>query len=287
MIVGIPENSLKPSSCLRSSGLGCTYDGSYGKSEELESLWRIKAGADGDQARIDDMYDQVQFAVSLFDRVGVRYHLIAGSALGLARHSGIIPWDDDVDLAVHANDAEKVWAMRDQFLSHGYSLLKADIGFKFGSGSVDMTCVERKDDGLHYFNPYLRKGLPFQPGHPFTKVTTDIFIMKEFGHADGVPVLHYASDFCRNLWHREAIPISGWYADETALFGGIRVRALPASEQNWYLSRAFGKDWSTHDGEGNEITNFRCLHRKNIGTNLCNSADDAPSRKFPAFAWHA
>jgi len=227
----------------------------------LQNLWSIKVAAEGDQRIINDMYDQVEFAVSLFRAAGIRCHLVAGSALGLARHGGIIPWDDDVDLAVHAGDAEKVWKLRDHFLARGFPLLKADIGFKFGSGGIDGSCVEMKNGDLHYFNPYLRNGLPFQPGHPFKRVTTDIFTVQDAGTVDGIPVVHYTSNFCRELWPREAIPASGWYADETALFGGIVVQTLPAVEQNWYLSRAFGKDWRTHDGQGKRIANFDCLHR--------------------------
>ena len=43
----------------------------------------------------------------VFERHGIGYVLEGGSALGAERHGGLIPWDDDFDLAVH-EDYESV-----------------------------------------------------------------------------------------------------------------------------------------------------------------------------------
>ena len=40
----------------------------------------------------------------VFERHGVHYSLEGGSAIGAIRHQGLIPWDDDIDLAVLVED---------------------------------------------------------------------------------------------------------------------------------------------------------------------------------------
>ena len=40
----------------------------------------------------------------VFERHGVHYSLEGGSAIGAIRHQGLIPWDDDIDIAVLVED---------------------------------------------------------------------------------------------------------------------------------------------------------------------------------------
>ena len=41
--------------------------------------------------------------ISVFEKYQIGYVLEFGTAIGAIRHKGIIPWDDDLDIAVHGN----------------------------------------------------------------------------------------------------------------------------------------------------------------------------------------
>ena len=54
---------------------------------------------------------------------GLRYVLIGGSAIGALRSGGIIPWDDDIDIAMPRGDFEKFTAIVREKWDDKYSML--------------------------------------------------------------------------------------------------------------------------------------------------------------------
>ena len=44
----------------------------------------------------------------VFERHGIRYSIESGTAIGSLRHHGLIPWDDDLDIAVLEEDESKL-----------------------------------------------------------------------------------------------------------------------------------------------------------------------------------
>src|SRR5574344_2925357 len=46
--------------------------------------------------------------MQICDRHGLRYYCCAGTAIGAARHHGMIPWDDDIDVLMPRPDYDRL-----------------------------------------------------------------------------------------------------------------------------------------------------------------------------------
>jgi hypothetical protein len=233
----------------------------------LTGLWARKPLPN--QAQVDSIYEQLAGASRLLDELGIRYHLIAGSMLGLARHGGLIPWDDDVDIGIHADDADRLWKMRDLFQAFGCTLVRANIGFKFGPGEVNFEAME-DINGVPTFKFAGGQSVHEQVGSssPFESdlAHTDIFTFREDGDVDGVPVMRYTSKRARELWPREVIPVSGWYCEATKVpFGDyVMVPSLPAATLKWCMETMYGPRWRTQNGSGEPISDFSCARHSSL-----------------------
>ena len=51
-------------------------------------------------------FDMLREFANICDKLGLTYYLVCGSALGVAKYNGFIPWDDDVDVALLRPDYE-------------------------------------------------------------------------------------------------------------------------------------------------------------------------------------
>lgn len=223
-------------------------------------LWAINVDKASKQTQddIDEMYDHMANTLELLQKHNIKCTLIAGSALGQARHGGIIPWDNDVDLGILESDQDKIMALREEFEAKGILLVRSDIGIKSGSGSLRVgESMIQEIDGEYW---------AIGPEDPFTGVNQDLFTFKvddEKYEEDGVQVMRYAGSRAIATWPGEVLPVSGWNNLVSASFGGFAVKILDSEWMNWYLSRCYGLRWKTHDGFGNEIKDFSCrVHSK-------------------------
>ena len=224
--------------------------------KKLQMLWMKKTTTNMSQDQVDAIYELLKLTVDLFEKAQIRYHLICGTALGHLRHGGLMPWDDDVDLGIHVNDSDKVWALKDKFAHQGYVLLKADIGFKIGSGDL-------REDVL---DPETFEALG--PKNPTTGINQDIFTFQK--RIANTIVMEYAGRRARQTWPHEVVPWDSWFAkQERAMFGDfVNVLTMPQDAAEKYLKNIYGENWRTHNGmaEMLESEQLRCLKHSSLIT---------------------
>ena len=61
---------------------------------------------------------------------GIPYMAYAGTLLGVHRHGGVVPWDDDLDLCLAGDDLPRFLALRETFLAEGIDLVAANGCYK-------------------------------------------------------------------------------------------------------------------------------------------------------------
>ena len=60
--------------------------------------------------------------IAICEEHNLRYFFTGGSLIGVLRHEGFIPWDDDIDLGMPRKDYEKLLQILEQEMPEGYGI---------------------------------------------------------------------------------------------------------------------------------------------------------------------
>ena len=127
------------------------------------------------------LYDIVYDLQNLFEEHGIVFWAFEGTLLGAFRHNGLIPWDDDIDMAVKISQREKILNIpKKDWTKHNLVLGKHWLGFKvFRPSGKWVPNTEKK----------------FRYRYPFV----DVFIMKKYGKK-----WQFVKDDKSSAWHGDA-----------------------------------------------------------------------------------
>lgn len=73
----------------------------------------------------------LKYTVSFCETHNLRYFMACGSALGTARHQGMIPWDDDTDIYMLREDYVKLHEYYKEISDSGYELVDLKLGTNY------------------------------------------------------------------------------------------------------------------------------------------------------------
>lgn len=112
--------------------------------------------------------------IEMLEEFDIKYFLVSGTLLGMVRHNGFIPWDDDIDLAVDGSILDKLSEMNKKYCNEIVFLLKEDIVVKTcfkNSGNI----ISRSKTSRRWKECLLDKNEKYR--WPFI----DLFVYQQYG----------------------------------------------------------------------------------------------------------
>ena len=82
------------------------------------------------QSEFDEMYQLLFHVINFLTTYKIPYIAFAGTLIGAIRNKGVLYWDDDMDIAIHENDLQKVLDLEPLLNSKGFSIYKFWGGIK-------------------------------------------------------------------------------------------------------------------------------------------------------------
>ena len=93
------------------------------------------------------VYSLARTVASIFRENNLTFWTSGGTTLGLVRHQGLIPWDDDVDICIKEEDLEKFIKLTFKFEAAGCSIVQSNsyvwkVFHKKNSSEITGKCVD-------------------------------------------------------------------------------------------------------------------------------------------------
>ena len=127
----------------------------------------------------DILFEMYHDLLEVCTKYNIKLYFTGGSALGVVRHKGYIPWDEDLDLAITRKDFNKLTEVFEKELSDKYILnapnysknAKARSPMILKKDSYFETVIDVHDENLHklYVDLFVIENVPDNRIHRFFK----------------------------------------------------------------------------------------------------------------------
>lgn len=71
-------------------------------------------------SHVTAQYDIMSSLNKILEKNNIKYVAVAGTSLGLNRHGGIIPWDNDIDIGFVEKEWQKLFTIKDELEKNGF-----------------------------------------------------------------------------------------------------------------------------------------------------------------------
>lgn len=128
-------------------------------------------------------FDILREFINVCEKLGLRYYLVCGSALGAVKYHGFIPWDDDVDVALPRKDYEMFCRRAGEFLPNYLFVQNYHTDRYFPSIYTKLrnrstTFIEKGSETIDMVHGVYIDVFPLD-GHPRAGIKSSVFELKK------------------------------------------------------------------------------------------------------------
>ena len=181
---------------------------------------------------LEEAESMLPAVTALFEKHNIAYWLEGGTLLGIRRENRLLPWDDDLDISLHATEVSKFNALIKELKNQGYRIRKRHFSTTsdyFEEGELRMIKIRKRryfgllkgkvclDVFVKYTvteNTYWKIGNQIQhvPSHFYTSFKTMVFRNKNY------PIPEKTDDYLTYRYGDWQTPVKNWntFTDDKA-----------------------------------------------------------------------